>query len=79
MIVCFSGRKRWFFVPPFRNFWSRKPVAEWFATDYADVPPKPLFQCVQNPGDIIYIPDKYGHAVLNLEETVGVAAEMRLA
>ena len=79
MIVCFSGHKRWFFVPPFRNFWSRKPVAEWFATDYADMPLKPSFQCVQNPRDIIYIPDKYGHAVLNLEETVGVAAEMRQA
>jgi hypothetical protein len=43
------------------------------------MPLKPSFQCVQNPRDIIYIPDKYGHAVLNLEETVGVAAEMRLA
>lgn len=71
------GRKRWFLVPPANNFWSRKPAATWFADNYSSAP-KPMFECVQGPGDIIYIPEGYGHAVLNLEETVAVASEMGL-
>ena len=69
------GRKRWFLVPPAKNFWSRKPAAAWFADNYKAVR-KPVFECVQGPGDIMYVPEGYGHAVLNLEETVAVAAEM---
>merc|ERR1712153_267595 len=69
------GRKRWFFVPPGNNFWSRKPISTWFDSDYAKMP-KPLFQCVQEPGDVIYVPEVYGHAVLNVEDSVAVATEV---
>ena len=31
----------------------------------------------QEPGDIIYVPAGWGHAVLNLEDTVAVATEIR--
>ena len=33
---------------------------------------------VQQPGDIIYVPEGYSHAVLNLEESLAVAAEIKL-
>ena len=40
------GRKRWFFVPPAHSFWSRKPVAAWFADEYPHLNPKvPVFEC----------------------------------
>ena len=31
------------------------------------------FRCVQQPGDLIYVPDSWGHGVLNLEASVGYA------
>ena len=71
------GRKRWFFLPPAYTFWSHKPVSTWFGSDYAKVP-DPLFQCVQGPGDIIYVPEAYGHAVLNVEDSVAVASEIKI-
>lgn len=32
-------------------------------------------QCMQEAGDIIYIPRLWGHAVLNVQESVGFAIE----
>ena len=75
--TAFVGRKRWFFLPPANNLWSRKPVSTWFGSDYAKVP-DPLFQCVQGPGDVIYVPEAYGHAVLNVEDSVAVASEIKI-
>ena len=36
------------------------------------------FVGTQEPGDIIYVPEGFGHAVLNLEDTLAVATEIRL-
>ena len=57
--AAFAGRRRWFIVPPSHNFWSRKPVRDWLATDYQamrDNASLPLLECVQYPGDIMYAP-----------------------
>jgi len=35
-------------------------------------------ECVQGPGDFIYIPDRYHHVVLNLWPSIGVAHEFVL-
>ena len=70
-----AGRKRWFFWLPTTRFWSSMPVLDWFRTKYKkDTKPRPL-ECVQEPGDIIYVPDLYAHGVLNAEETIAVATE----
>ena len=47
----------------------------WFSDDYPGVG-QPLFECVQEPGDIVYVPEDYGHAVLNMEESLAIAGEM---
>ena len=31
--------------------------------------------CVQRPGDVVYVPENWGHAVVNLEDSVAVAFE----
>ena len=31
--------------------------------------------CIQVPGDIIYVPSNWGHAVINKEDSVGIALE----
>jgi len=73
------GRKRWFFSPPAHNFWSRKPVSEWLAHDYPATPAgAPLFECTQHPGDIMYVPNLWSHAVVNLEDAVAVATEIKM-
>jgi oxalate decarboxylase/phosphoglucose isomerase-like protein (cupin superfamily) len=38
-----------------------------------------VFECVQQPGDVLYVPDHWGHAVLNLQPAVGFAAEVATA
>lgn len=34
-----------------------------------------VYQCIQEPGDIVYIPNDYSHTVLNLSEVLGVVFE----
>ena len=39
------------------------------------VPPTSFIECVQMPGDVIYVPESWGHVTLNLAPSVGVAVE----
>ena len=32
-------------------------------------------QCDQHPGEVFFVPDQWGHAVLNLKDSVAVAYE----
>ena len=32
-------------------------------------------ECVQRPGDVVYIPENWGHAVVNLADSIAVAYE----
>lgn len=81
--IAIVGRKRWFLYPPPQRFWSTKPTAAWIFEDYlvsataaakADPPP---IEVVQEPGDIIFVPTDWGHAVVNLEDSVAVAFEVK--
>ena len=35
-----------------------------------------IFECVQQPGEAMVVPNNWGHAVLNVETSVGVAMEL---
>lgn len=75
MNLALFGRKRWFLYPPGRAFWSRNPSLTWYLEDG----PKrdgDHYECIQEPGDIMYVPDSFGHAVINLEDSVAVAMEV---
>ncbi|KAK7462076.1 hypothetical protein BaRGS_00038524, partial [Batillaria attramentaria] len=71
------GRKRWFVYPA-----TRSPpggllplsVMEWYAHIYPKLPEeeRPL-ECVQEAGEIFYIPEGYYHAVINIGDTIGMA------
>ena len=40
-------------------------------------PPPPLrLECEQRAGDLLFVPNNWGHAVLNLEPSVGLAVEV---
>ena len=34
------------------------------------------YECVQEPGEMLYIPDRFYHAILNLGEAVAVIGEL---
>ena len=67
------GRKRWFLTP-----YDRKPIFDpdkttlrWLKESYQSVAASDQFyECVLNPGEILYFPDKWWHATLNIEHSV---------
>jgi hypothetical protein len=72
------GCKLWCMFPPNieppARHWNLS-VAHWFADVFATMPPHAhagLCVFVQQPGEIIYVPSGWPHAVLNLETSVGV-------
>ena len=71
--VLIYGQKRWFLYPPDRAFYSSEHVWDWWRSSYKDSPD--ALECVQYPGDLVFVPDMWGHAVVNLRESVGVASE----
>lgn len=72
------GRKRWFVYTPSRTIYSRKTTTRWVEEDLPllSEEDRPL-ECIQHPGDFVYVPLDWGHAVLNLDEnTFGFALEL---
>ena len=73
--VLFYGLKRWFLFPPPHAVYSKQHVWDWWKTRHRNGPSESVWECVQHPGDLMFIPDMWGHAVINLKESVGLAAE----
>lgn len=70
------GSKRWFLQP-----FEKKPIfnpdqstLQWYYTVYPTLSDneKPL-ECLMNPGELIYFPDKWWHATLNTETAVFIS------
>ena len=73
------GRKRWFLFPPASAIYSTKPALLYLLEDYplqVAQGRKPL-ECMQEAGDILVLPTGWGHAVLNVRESIGAAREFR--
>ena len=75
-----AGRKRWLLSPPPSAAYSATPAASTLDApgDASLAPPGAAYQCVQDAGDLLYVPAGWGHAVLNLPQadfTSGVALE----
>jgi hypothetical protein len=73
------GKKRWYLLPPAFARYARKPVSDWLLEDLPSLAADariPLFTCVQQPGEIVFVPRGWAHAVVNLVESVGIAAEV---
>ena len=68
------GQKRWFLTPPHTAMFSNTPIQEWLHASYEKLAEN-LTECVQDAGDIIYVPCEWAHAVLNVRETIGMAVE----
>ena len=71
------GRRRWFLFPPNTAFYSRQHPLDWYRDSvmlkqYED---REYLGCLQDSGDLLYIPDMWGQAVLSLRESVGFSQE----
>jgi len=80
------GRKRWFLYPPRASPPSYKSgMIEWWQTVYVPklrerhdgglVAGAGLLQCMQERGDLLYVPQFWWHATLALGEGVGVSGQ----
>lgn len=66
------GRKRWVLLEPAEAMVSTTPTSR---LDWDGRWPPSARQCVQGPGDLMYVPSMYAHAVVNLDDVVSVAVE----
>jgi hypothetical protein len=72
--LCLFGLKHWLLVPPAAAAFTDAPAAEWWPTRARA---GPAFEVLQGPGDFVYVPDGWGHAVLNLADSLALAFEAR--
>ena len=77
------GRKHWWLLPPAAGAYSSEPAASWAKRSEAafarlGVGGAP-FECVQQAGDVLFVPAGWAHAVLNTGENVTVGAAVELA
>ena len=80
--ACLSGRKRWFFSPtPPEGVYPSSDgldvaapvsVTDWYLAFYGTAK-KHLLECNVGPGDLVYVPSGWWHAVANDDETLTVA------
>ncbi|KAG7273089.1 hypothetical protein CRUP_024819 [Coryphaenoides rupestris] len=67
------GRKRWFLYPPDQepHFHPNRTTLSWLEETYPQLPPDqtPL-QCTIRPGEVLFFPDRWWHATLNLDTSV---------
>lgn len=70
------GRKRWFIYEPEKRpqFDPDKSTLHWLLEDYPKlkVDQKPI-ECILEPFDIIYFPDRWWHATLNIDNVVFIS------
>ena len=80
-----AGTKKWWLFPPNDAFFTLKNVSRWMAEDLAKLSsedgkgegkgPVQMFECTQEAGQVIYVPEQWGHAVINVQDSVAVAYE----
>jgi len=75
------GKKRWFLLPPASTQRSNLHPTAWVPAASGSNSPRlqhrPIYmkECVQEAGDLLFVPLHWGHATLNLQDSVGIASE----
>ena len=57
------------------------PPLSWFRTMYSSMDPavrEGMYECVQGPNEVLYVPEGFLHATLNIGDTVAIAGQVRL-
>nr|XP_047921136.1 jmjC domain-containing protein 8 [Anser cygnoides] len=68
--------QRWFLYPPDKtpHFHPNETTLAWLQHTYPTLPPaeRPL-ECTVRPGEVLYFPDRWWHATLNLDTSVFIS------
>merc|ERR1712154_159251 len=74
------GQKEWIIFPPNKAFQMKQTAIEFFCYHHQlSMQQKQnltYYTFTQNPGDLVFIPHEWGHAVLNMQPSIGVAVEL---
>ncbi|CAK0862546.1 unnamed protein product [Prorocentrum cordatum] len=63
------GRKRWLMLPPPRAVYSKRHPLELLDDErYLAGGDLETWECMQEAGDIMYVPNHWAHATINIEE-----------
>ena len=71
-----AGRKKWYLLPPSANIGPTISTLPWWLKNvmpYLKIKP---IECVQQPGEVLFVPNGWFHAVFNIDEVVGIAFEI---
>ena len=68
------GHTRWFLYPPPSATYVKLNAWDWWLANQKKDRAGAM-ECVQHPGDILFVPDMWGQASVNLRESVGLASE----
>jgi ankyrin repeat protein len=72
--VLITGAKLWYLWPPGESFYSTSHPTQWWEQDReASAHQSRPFVCMQYPGDLFFLPDMWGHFVINTKDSVAVA------
>ena len=72
------GIKHWYLWPPGEAYFTFSHVQRWQREYLAGRLTSPrAIECIQRPGDVVYVPENWGHAVINLADSVAVAYELQ--
>ncbi len=70
------GQRRWYLYPPDKALYSKKSVWAWWQEMNREVGgATAAMECVQHPGDMVFVPDMWAHAAVNLRESIGLNSE----
>ena len=72
--LCVFGLKMWVIVPPGAAAFSEEHVAAWWPRRASA---GPAFEALQGPGDFVFVPEGWGHAVINLADSLALAFEAK--
>ncbi len=67
------GHKQWFLTPPPFAVYSVEHPVSWAQNGMKSV--ARVLHCEQHTGDILFVPESWGHAVINMAESIGYASE----
>ncbi len=76
------GAKKWLLYPPHDRILSNRQILQFVQDgDMALMEQKGArrIDCVQTAGDILVVPENWGHGVLNIQESIAMATEISAA
>lgn len=51
------------------------PITRWIH-EYYEYGKHMILECTQQPGEVIFVPQGYRHAVVNIKDSIGIASEV---